>query len=53
MKRHEFIKYWAKFVRNNPDKVWSSQQKSLIDSQLKSKQLTRQQYLRIKKEVFK
>lgn len=50
MKRNDFVRYWAKFVRNNPDRFWSEQQKVIIDSQLQSKQLTRKQYLKIKKE---
>jgi hypothetical protein len=48
-----FVEYWANFVRNNPDKVWSEQQRVLIDSQIqgaRSIKLTPQQYLKIKGE---
>ena len=46
-----FVKYWAKFVRENPDEVWSKQQAVVINSQLKSKQLSRKQYLMIKEKA--
>lgn len=51
--RMNFIEYWAEFVKNNPDKVWSRQQKLLIDSQIKNAQgfkLSRKDYLEIKKK---
>ena len=31
--RLEFFRFWAKYVREHPDKEWSRQQKILIDSQ--------------------
>ncbi len=31
-----FIKFWAQFVKNNPDEVWSKGQAELIDSQFQS-----------------
>ena len=31
-----FIKYWADFVKNNPDMLWSKGQAELINSQLDS-----------------
>jgi len=33
--RLEFVRLWAKYVREHSDKDWSKQQKELIDSQLK------------------
>ena len=51
--RMNFVEYWADFVKNNPDKVWSKQQKLLIDSQVKNAQnfrLSRKEYLEIKKK---
>ncbi len=51
--RMNFIEYWAEFVKNNPDKVWSRQQKLLIDSQIKNAQgfkISRKDYLEIKKK---
>ena len=32
--RDWFVRYWAEYVRTHPDKVWSRQQKVLIDSQI-------------------
>ena len=34
--RMNFVEYWADFVKNNPDEVWSEQQKFIIDSQIKN-----------------
>ncbi|MBI2564972.1 hypothetical protein HYV79_03200 [Candidatus Woesearchaeota archaeon] len=45
--RMEFVEYWANYVRNN--KNWSSQQAKLINSMLKNKILTKEQYLSMKK----
>ena len=30
--RMNFIKYWADYVKNNPDEVWSRQQKNIVDT---------------------
>ncbi len=32
--RLEFVRFWAKYVREHPDKEWSEQQKVIIDSQI-------------------
>ena len=32
--RMKFVDFWADYVRNHPDRDWSSQQKLLIDSQI-------------------
>ena len=51
--RMNFVEYWAEFVKNNPDKVWSKQQKLLIDSQIKNAQnfkISRKDYLEMKKK---
>ena len=48
-----FVEYWVEFIRNNPDKVWSKQQKVLIDSQIKNAQsfkMSRKDYLEMKKK---
>jgi hypothetical protein len=31
--RMEFVRLWAKYVREHSDREWSEQQKTLIDSQ--------------------
>jgi hypothetical protein len=36
MDRKEFVKFWARYVKEHNDKEWSRQQKVLIDSQIKS-----------------
>ena len=49
-----FVKYWAHYVKTHPDKVWSRQQKILIDSQIKNARqlkLTPKEYLEIKGEL--
>jgi hypothetical protein len=48
--REWFIDYWAEFVRTHPDKEWSKQQNTLINSMLKTaKQFSRAEYLELKK----
>ena len=34
MERLSFVKYWAEYVKGHDDRLWSKQQKMLIDSQL-------------------
>ncbi len=54
--RLKFIDMWAQYVKTHPDKVWSKQQKVLIDSQIqgaKTYPLTKEQYLEIKGELRK
>ena len=49
--RMNFVEYWANYVRTHPDKVWSKQQKIIIDSQIKNARnykLTPEEYLKIK-----
>ena len=52
--RMNFAEYWADYVRTHPDKVWSRQQKMLMDSIMenaKQSKLTPKQYLKIKGEL--
>ena len=52
--RINFIKYWADFVRNNPDEVWSRQQNVLINSQIQNARhvkMSRKDYLNLKGEL--
>ena len=49
--RINFVKYWANYVKTNPDEVWSRQQNIIIDSQIlnaKNYKLSAKEYLRIK-----
>ena len=51
--RMNFVEYWADFVRENKDEVWSKQQNILINSQIKNSQnfkLSRKDYLEIKRK---
>ena len=47
--RMNFVEYWAEFVRDNKDEVWSKQQNLMINSMLKTaKQFSRKEYLELK-----
>ena len=51
--RLNFVEYWADFVKNNPEKVWSRQQNILINSQIKNargSKLSKEDYLNIKQK---
>lgn len=53
--RMNFVEYWADFVRSNPDKVWSRQQRILIDSMMQNAKqfpLSAEEYLKMKGEPF-
>lgn len=50
--RMNFVDYWAKFIRNNPDE-WGKQHRCFINSLMQSAKyypLTPRQYLEIKGE---
>ena len=52
--RMNFVEYWAEYVRNNPDEVWSKQQNFLINSQIRNSKnfkLSGKEYLKIKGEL--
>ncbi len=48
--RMEFVVFWAKYVRTHPAKDWSHQQNVIINSNLKSANMTKEQYLKMKGE---
>ncbi|KXA90708.1 hypothetical protein AKJ62_00025 [candidate division MSBL1 archaeon SCGC-AAA259D14] len=48
--REEFIHKWAKFVREHTDKEWSKQQNVIINSSLKSAEMTREEFFKMKGE---
>ncbi len=45
MNRIEFVKLWAKYVREHDDKVWSRQQNLIINSAIESSTITKEQFL--------
>ena len=52
--RMNFIKYWANYIKNNPDEVWSKQQNVLINSQIQNarySKLSKKDYLNLKGEL--
>ncbi|MFW6231278.1 MAG: hypothetical protein ACOC32_04635 [Nanoarchaeota archaeon] len=49
--RLRFIDIWAEYVRTYDDKKWSSQQKKIIDSQIKNSSITREEFLKMKGEL--
>ena len=52
--RMNFVKYWANYIKNNPDEVWSRQQNVLINSQIHNARhfkLSKEDYLKIKGEL--
>ena len=51
--RLKFVRYWAKYVKSTDTKVWSEQQKILIDSVLSSANQDVELYLKIKEIASK
>ena len=49
--RLEFVERWAEYVKKHPDKVWSKQQNMIINSCLNSANMTKEQYLKMKKST--
>ena len=45
----KFIEYYVKWLKKTPNKEWSKQQQKLIDSQLKSSKMTKEEFLQMKK----
>ena len=48
--RLEFIDKWSKFVLENEDKAWSKQQNVIINSCLKSAEISKEDYLKLKEK---
>lgn len=51
--RLKFVDLWSKFVKENKDNVWSRQQNKIINSCLRSANISKELFLRLKKEKFK
>jgi hypothetical protein len=48
--RLKFVEFWAKYVRKHDDKDWSRQQNVIINSCLRSTNMSKNEYLKMKKE---
>ncbi len=48
--RENFVHRWAEYVRTHRDKEWSKQQNAIINSALKSANMTREQFFKMKGE---
>lgn len=46
--RLKFIDLWSKYVLEHDDKVWSRQQNVIINSALKSANMSKEEYLKMK-----
>ena len=49
--RRRFVRKWAEYVRTHDDKDWSRQQNVIINSALRSANMTREQFFKMKKET--
>jgi hypothetical protein len=49
--RKNFVRKWAEYVRTHSDKDWSKQQNVIINSALKSANMTREQFFKMKGET--
>ncbi len=49
--RNSFVRKWAEYVRTHSDKDWSIQQNVIINSSIKSANMTREQFFKMKGET--
>lgn len=49
--RMEFIDRWSEYILTHDDKTWSRQQNMIIDSVLKNSKMTKEEFLKMKKEA--
>ena len=45
-----FVDKWSEYVKTHNDKEWSKQQNIIINSNLKSSNITKEQFFKMKKE---
>jgi len=48
--RLKFVDLWSRYVLEHDDKIWSKQQNIIINSGLKTSQMTKEEYLKMKGE---
>lgn len=46
-----FVEYWADYVKENPNKIWSKQQADFINSVMKGANVDKELYLKVKEIV--
>lgn len=46
--RIKFVDLWSKYVLEHDDKIWSKQQNIIINSSLRSANMTKEEYLKMK-----
>jgi hypothetical protein len=49
--RLKFVRFWANYIKTHPNKVWSKQQATLINSVMKTSNKDPELYLKIKSIV--
>ena len=49
--RIRFIDKWVEYIKTHSDKEWSKQQNVIINSSLKSANMTREQFFKMKGET--
>lgn len=50
--RLEFVRFWANYVKSNPNSVWSAQQSDFINSVLKTANQDVELYNKVKRIVL-
>ena len=51
--RLKFVDFWAKYVLEHDDRIWSRQQNVIINSCLRHSSMSKEQYLAMKQEGYK
>jgi len=51
--RLKFVDFWAKYVLEHDDRIWSRQQNVIINSCLRHSSMSKEQYLAMKQEDYK
>ena len=49
--RLEWVRYWTDYMKKNSNEVWSRQQADLINSVMRSADISPENYMKIKKLV--
>jgi len=48
-----FVDKWAEYIRTHDDKDWSKQQNVIINSCLRTASMTKEEFLKMKKENYR